>query len=319
MKTEEAAQRQRLSGSAAIFLLPLIWFGGDLFYSRVVAHRAARWEASVRRDADGIRAGCQAFETGTGDRGLLLIHGFGDSPAVFRDLAPALAARGFTCRAMRLPGAAESVSKTADVRHADWIRAIEGELADLRARRATVWIAGHSLGGTLASECLAADPKAADGLVLMAPLIRVSGARSPVLPAKGWFMIADNLLFFTRTVEDFLPIDAEGDEAKAYSMDDHFFSSVAYREMFRAVGRVWECAPRLTRPLLMILAADDQVTDVRASRQFYEACAASPKELLVIEGSGHVIPIDSGWTQAVDAMARFIDAESASARLHPKE
>ncbi len=293
-----------------MLLLPLIWVGGDFVYARVVARRAEKWEASIQRGADGIRAGCEAFDAGDGDRALLLVHGFGDSPAIFRTMAPALAGRGFACRAMRLPGAAEPLRTAARVKHGDWVRAIGDELAALRAKHRDVWVVGHSLGGTLAAECLAANPGAADGLVLIAPLIRVSGRRSPVLPAKTWFLVCDNLLFFTRVVEDYLPLDARSEEARAYRFDDHFFPSETYREMFRAVALVRDCPPRLRGPLLMILAPDDQVTDIRASERFFDQCASAPKERVRIQPSGHVIPIDFGWSNATDAIVRFVDGAS---------
>src|SRR5579871_5198861 len=82
--------------------IPVAWLGLDFSYSLLVQFQYARWEAGIVRDPDGVRRGCREFTVGRGDTALLLIHGFSDSPAVFRRMAPDLAARGFACRAMRL-------------------------------------------------------------------------------------------------------------------------------------------------------------------------------------------------------------------------
>src|SRR5206468_12893176 len=88
---------------AAAAAVPALWVGGDLLYSLVVGHLYRRWEAGIERDADGVRLGCREFTLGEGKDAVLLVHGFGDSPAIFRRIAPALAAKGFACHALRLP------------------------------------------------------------------------------------------------------------------------------------------------------------------------------------------------------------------------
>ena len=39
--------------------LVLFWLGGDFVSSRIVLHRVNRWERSIRREPDGVRAGCR--------------------------------------------------------------------------------------------------------------------------------------------------------------------------------------------------------------------------------------------------------------------
>ncbi|MCH8922653.1 MAG: hypothetical protein IIA67_05840, partial [Planctomycetes bacterium] len=63
-----------------------LWLAGDFLHSRVVRFRLARWERRIERDEDGVRLGCADFTLGSGETALLLVHGFGDSPAVFLPL-----------------------------------------------------------------------------------------------------------------------------------------------------------------------------------------------------------------------------------------
>jgi hypothetical protein len=82
---------------------PALWVSCDLLYSALVRRSYARWEAATARGPDGVRRGCEALTVGRGEAAILLIHGLADSPAVYRRMAHALAANGFTCEAMRLP------------------------------------------------------------------------------------------------------------------------------------------------------------------------------------------------------------------------
>ena len=75
---------------------------GDVVYSCSVGAGYREWNSKVRRDPDGVREGCREFTLGEGETAVLMVHGFGASPAVWRKMAASLAAEDFTCRAMRL-------------------------------------------------------------------------------------------------------------------------------------------------------------------------------------------------------------------------
>ncbi len=107
-KKPNRALRVLVAVMAVIILLPpLIFYGAGFAYSRVVDRRAAAWEKTVERNPDGIRLDSLDYQVGEDDPVLLMIHGFGDSPVVFTEMSVELARRGFTCKAIRLPGFAE--------------------------------------------------------------------------------------------------------------------------------------------------------------------------------------------------------------------
>lgn len=288
----------------------LVWFIGDFVYSRAIVVRHRRWEVSILRDADGVREGAREFTVGDGETALLMIHGFGDSPAIFRLLAEDLAVRGYTCRAMRLPGAGEPVEAAGRAGREDWFRAIEAELGALRATHPRAWILGHSLGAALGIEYAVAHPGAVDGLVLVAPMIAVSNRRSPVLPARLWFAIGSRLLLFSRVWEDYLPINGHGAAASTYRMDDRYFARSTYQELFRTESSVRRLAGHVHVPLMMVISQADQVTDARAALRFFEDCRAEPKHLMVAGNSGHVIPIEPDWPEVSEGIAWFVSSAS---------
>jgi carboxylesterase len=126
-----------LVGWLMLNLLVAIWFGV----------RRRLWERRIRRGADGVLADAAPYTVGNGATALLLIHGFADSPAVFRELAAELAAKGLACRVMRMPGACEPRAVAARQSPATWLAAVRAEVAVLRATHRQVWLLGHSMGG----------------------------------------------------------------------------------------------------------------------------------------------------------------------------
>jgi carboxylesterase len=291
---------QVLAGAAAV------WLAGDFLYSRLTASRLARWEARVRRDPDGVRVGCREFTAGDGSVALLFIHGFADSPAIFRPMAVALAERGFTCRVMRLPDSSIPRHLAAELRKGDQLRAISDEFKALRAGHDAVWLVGHSLGGTLAIEFALLRPAEVAGLVLLAPLVRVSHWRSPIFSPRTWFRIGRSTLLFTRMLEDFFPMDVRRRDARAFEECDLFMPFPLYSELFRAVDAVRNHAAGVTVPTLFLLSHRDHVTSWRAAEAFFHRCASTRKTLRYLPGSGHVIPLDHGWTQAVEEVDHFV-------------
>lgn len=299
---------------------PLCWLAGDYLYARRIERRLRHSEPHISRDADGIRRGCRDYLVGRGDAALLLIHGFGDSPAVFTPLASSLAGRGFACRAMRLPGFCAGMEEAANVTVEAWMRAIHQEIRALRLRYSSVWIVAHSLGCALAAEHVTRRPNEVDGLIFIAPLVKVSRKRSPILPPRWWFRLGTRFLRHTRVFENTLPRDTRTREAKAFDYRDRFIHMSIYRGLFEAADRMASAASGLTLPLMTIISERDCVIDSRAAVQFMEQCVSPRKKLRVVRHAGHVIPLEPGWDDLAEDIAGFINApalERPQAKARP--
>jgi carboxylesterase len=292
----------------ALAALVAIWLTADFIYSRVILHRHEAWERTVERDADGVRVGCRDFTVGEGAIALLMVHGYADSPAVYRKMAPMLAEMGFTCRVMRRPGLAMPIEVYAQATREKWKAALVEEIAALRETHDQVWIVAHSLGGAIAIDYLLEDQSAVDGVVLLAPLIEVSSERSPLIPVRLWYRLSRPLLVFTRVVENPFEVDARSPEAQAYDMYNHFIPRSIYDEIYEITGNIAGRAGELTLPMLMVLSPDDRIVDSEAARAYYVASGSGRKELIWIEDAGHMIPIDNGWDDVARAIAKFATA-----------
>lgn len=292
-----------LIGIAGILIATVA--GGDLIYAGWVKRRYSKWEARVERGPDGVRRGAEAFTVGEGRVAILFVHGFGSSPAVFGRMAPALAARGYTCRAMRLPGFGEPVLRFSEKTRDDWREALAAEMTTLRRGHDRVWIVAHSMGGTLSLDALSRNPEFCDGLVLIAPLVEVSRKRSLGLPPELMFRMANGVLRESRVLELCFPVDAADPEVASLEGRDVFVPREAYVEMFRLLRDVRRDPPSLSIPTLAMVSRRDRVTDGRAAADFVRHFAPSAK-ILHADRAGHVIPLDHGWSEAARQVDEFI-------------
>lgn len=296
----------------AVLALPAFVILGDLLYSLIVKVRYRRWNARIERDVEGVRLGCREFTLGAGDDAVLLVHGFGDSPSVFQRMAPALAARGFACRGLRLPehGLAMAGYKTTSA--ARWSDAVRSAIKELRGRHKRVYLLAHSMGAAVSVEAVSEAAYAVDGMVLLAPLFDVCNRRSPLFPARTWYAILDRVLLFTDSVRMAFPPDVWDKSALELMREDKFIPRVVIRELFRLVARNRERAKAFHIPLLMILSRHDLVVDNAATERFFQDCAARPKRLRYVEDAGHMLPIDRGWERIVEEAAAFFRGEGAA-------
>jgi carboxylesterase len=297
-----------LAGIGVILVLASLVLTGDPLYGFTVRLRHAQWERGIERDADGVRRGCRPFEVGSGTAALLLIHGFGDSPLVFRPLADRLAENGYLARAMRLPGFGEPMEQYRKADLDAWAAAVDEELSALRQHHAEVWMVGHSTGAAIALLQQIEGPSRADGLILLAPLVQVADDRSPLLPARTWFEVLRSHLRQTRYVENPFPRDIRDPEAGRNLPDDRFVPISIYTELFALIDRIENGASTIQVPVLMGLSPHDQVIDTAAAAAYFDDLASPRKRQVQFSESGHMMMIDSDRERVADAVHAFIRA-----------
>jgi carboxylesterase len=287
--------------------LGLVLLGIDFLYSLVVRSRLAAWEDGLVRGPDGVVAGCEPFEMGEGKTALLLVHGFSDSPALFNKMAPALAEQGFYCRAIRLPGWAEPMDRLGGVKREDWLKAVELGVTDLRdASYDHVVVLAHSLGAACALELAARARIRADALVILAPMLKVSDRRSPVLSSRTWHEVGKWILPFTRSLESSFPVDQHDPEGRDDNHRDRFIPRSVYDELFALIDSLAGRAGEIHLPVLMVLSEEDQVIDYAYAEDYFNQLDTDDKKLVTLKNSGHVIPLDYEWEMVVGLTVDFV-------------
>jgi len=287
--------------------LLLCWLTANGLHSLWIHVRSRQWEKTFVRTAQGLRPGVEPYTVGAGPVAVLWVHGFADSPAIFRRMTQRLADTGrFTCRAMRLPGSGEPLRQAARVTLADLEAALRREIAELRRAHAQVWVVGHSMGASLALHAALDPTSGINGVVALAPMIRVSRKRSPILPPAIWFRLAEVVFVFSRTFEScFAPNTVAADDPDFKLNSDRFIPFATYRNLFALMDRIAPRAAELRVPVLALLAAEDRVVDTPAAQQWLEHVIA-PKIITVLPEVAHALPMEMGWQQITDEIAGFI-------------
>jgi carboxylesterase len=290
-----------------VLLLLLAWLAANVLHGLWIGVRRRFWEREIRRDAAGVAADEGAYTLGDGPVAVLWIHGFADTPRTFGRMAERLAASGgFTCRAMRLPGAAEPLAAAARQTQETWLAAVAQEAEALRRSHRQVWLLGHSLGGTLALAATLRDPALADGLILLAPLLEVSRRRSPVLPPRTWFRIARVALAGSPVFESCFRVNAVAADDPGFAYHrDRFIPFATYRSLFALLDELAPRAGDVRVPLFAALAAEDRVVDTPAAARWLER-VASPKDVRVLPDRAHALPLEAGWQALTDEIGRFL-------------
>lgn len=279
--------------TVAVVVLAL---GGDFAYSRMVSTRAVRWERAQVRGPDGVRLDCRPYAKGTGEVAVLMVHGFGSSPAVFQRWADEFAGRGFACHAMRLPGFGEPLPAARRVTADDWRRAVDEEILALRRTHQEVWLVGHSMGAAACAEAALRHPDQVAGLVLLAPLCGVSSRRSLGVPPERLFAL-HRLLLFTDALETCFPIDAHDPAVAALEARDRYVPMNIYTALLETMRAGRAAGPRLRQPVFVAAARADRVVDFQAARQFADSLTAPRTEFVAVAPAGHVVTLDTGWRE----------------------
>ena len=244
--------------------------------------------ARLPLEADGIVVGARTIDLATdGNRAVLMLHGFGDTPQTLQYLAAYLHAQGWAVRAPLLPGHGRTLHEFATSRSEEWIAFSRAELDALRARYDTIAIVGLSMGGALAT-ILTAESSDVRALALLAPYLsmptrlrraaslhHVLGVVAPFLSGGGDHSIRD---------------PEEVARNRAYG----FLTPRLVFELSRVVARGRAAAPRVSVPTLVVQSRQDHRIPPDAAERAFALFTTPTRRMMWTEGNGHIITVDYG-------------------------
>jgi carboxylesterase len=225
--------------------------------------------------------GAEPYRRAGGSTGVLLCHGFTGSPHSMRPWADHLADRGLTVSVPLLPGHGTRWQDMQLTGWQDWYAEVDRELRALVGSCDRVFVAGLSMGGTLALRLAQKHGTAISGLVLVNPSV------------KG---IACD-------------IAREGAAEVAYG-----------RTPLRAVHSLttlWTVVraglPQVTQPLLLLHSAVDHVVDPSNSALVLSSVSSVDVTEVVLERSFHVATLDHDAERIFAESYAFVERLSAGA------
>jgi carboxylesterase len=241
-----------------------------------------------------VLPGAEPFRHEGGEAGVLLCHGFTGSPQSLRPWAQHLADRGLTVSLPLLPGHGTRWQDMALTGWQDWYAEVDRELRALTERCTSVFVAGLSMGGTLALRLAAKHGEAVSGVIVVNPANRMHGLAPYALPVARHFV---------RTAPGIASdIKKEGSVELGYDKVP-LHAAYSLRTFFRQVdGEL----PQVTQPLLVLRSAQDHVVPAADSARVLSRVSSTDVTEIVLEQSYHVATLDHDAERIFDESLAFI-------------
>ncbi|MFG2792413.1 alpha/beta hydrolase [Streptomyces sp. NPDC048419] len=241
-----------------------------------------------------VLPGAEPYRHEGGEVGVLLCHGFTGSPQSLRPWARHLAERGFTVSLPLLPGHGTRWEDMQLTGWQDWYAEVDRELRALRERCGEVFVAGLSMGGTLALRLAAKHGETVRGVMVVNPANRMHGLSPYTLP------VARHLVRTTPGIAS--DIAKEGSAELGYDRVP-LHAAHSLRNFFRLVDRE---LPQVTQPLLVLRSPQDHVVPPADSARILSRVSSRDVTEVVLEQSYHVATLDHDADRLFDESVAFI-------------
>ena len=236
----------------------------------------------------------QAFDFGTGEHGVLLIHGFTGSPAHMRLIGEGLRDNGFSVRGILLPGHGECPETMGKVTWQDWFRASREVVVDMRKRYRYLTVAGLSMGGCLA--LMLAEQMDADACVAIAAPMKTTAKFRSLAPMAA-------------LVHPMVHKRADGSRDSLISEYDVGYDSYPMQSVVHLSAIIREAKRNLSLihcPVLAIQSHGDQTVTSDSPEIILRGVSSQIKGQLWLDEAPHVCTISPEYPKIVKAMTEFL-------------
>jgi carboxylesterase len=214
-------------------------------------------------------------------------------------LASHLHQLGFAVRAPLLAGHGRSLAALRHVSSDEWHAEARREYEDLHAKHSPCAVVGLSMGGALAIT-LAAQQRDVAALVLLAPYVAMPatlGILARTSGAWGWL-----LPYFSSRGKRSIHDPAAAKRALGHGV----FTPEALRALAEVQREATRNLPEVAAPTLVIQSREDNRISQRRAAAAFDLVGARTKEMLWVEGAGHVITVDYGYERVFDATSQWL-------------
>jgi len=220
---------------------------------------------------------------------VLCIHGICCDARIFAYAGANLSAAGYNVYSMDLPGYGESDGPRGDLDFKDCLKSI-GEVAeDLKKKFSKVFIVAHSFGSTFALWYAHIYHKSIDGIILLAPYVRIGGMkRSDAEPSSSTFLyLLLGRIFTPRMRVNFgkiLPgyVKIGGSQLPRMVQDGRLNFDYSFRYLVDIVARRNSSLKELVNidvPVLILHGSSDRNVYLKVSEEYFKLLRAKDKEI----------------------------------------
>jgi esterase/lipase len=254
----------------------------------------------------GVMPGAEPFAFPGGDgpngrTGVLLVHGFTGTPMSMRPWGEHLAAEGFAVSCPLLPGHGTRWQDCNTSSHDQWTTAVGEAFDALAADCDRVFVAGLSMGGTLATRLAEVRPDDVAGLILVNPALLTQRLDAKLLP------------LIARLTGSWAPIASD---IKKPGIVELAYPKLPTRAMMQ-LRSLWAATradlARVTAPVIVFHSVEDHVVEPINSTILLGGVSSTDTTEVLLEDSYHVATLDNDAPTIFEGSAAWIRERTPAA------
>lgn len=225
----------------------------------------------------------------------LLVHGFCASVDELATLGEYLSNEGYASFAVQLAGHGTTPEDLKKTSWQDWYQSVKNGLEIVRSWNPEyVFVVGFSMGGLL-SILLASEQKDIDGLVLIAPALKIPGFLPKLVPFLKYFV-------------KYREVNVEAAQL-VYDVKRIKYNKepvASYHEFFKLQKIAKQRMSEVSQPTVVLQGNEDKTIDPTSGQIAYSSISSGKKEIHIIEGAEHVISCHPTRAVAFPLISEFI-------------
>ncbi|TFH07281.1 MAG: alpha/beta fold hydrolase [Candidatus Thorarchaeota archaeon] len=225
----------------------------------------------------------------------LLVHGFCAAPDELETLREFLENRKIDSFSVQVAGHGTSPEDLKGTTWKDWYSSVEEGLNLVKSwKPKRLFVAGLSMGGVL-STLLASSNEGIDGLVLIAPALKVGGILPKLVPILKYFVKYREV--DVETVQEQYDVKRTKYAREPVS---------AFHELFKMQKEALKNMSEISIPAIIIQGTDDKTIDPISGKLAFHGISSTDKQLFMIEGGEHVITCHHTREDAYPHIEEFV-------------
>lgn len=237
----------------------------------------------------------RSFYIEKGKEACVLVHGLSGSPSELRPLGDYLAESGFTIYAPLLPGHGTFPEDLDHTTWQDWYSCLEKAVFQMSEKNDRVYLIGLSMGGVLS---------------LLGAARRLPLEKIVVLAAPIFFK--DKKIYAVPILQHFIPYynkkknkgRFEKEDSKRFSYEK--FSLKVISEFLQLIKVSKKELSKVEIPLMVVQSKNDKVVHMKSCCYIYHKTSSKLKKMLVLEKSGHIIPMSKEAPEVFHKIYNFL-------------
>ena len=225
--------------------------------------------------------------------GVLIVHGITSTTSSMKFLAEQFANAGYNVELSSLTGHGTKWQDMNSVKYTDWVDDLEKALIKLQERCSRIFFCGLSLGGGLALYLTGKHPEIA-GTILI-------NHASKFTHPKFWFVPLIKKIIPSTPA---LASDIKDPNSKEIAYDRT--PTIGIYEMLKMLKKVKKMLPNITQSVLIFKSLEDHVIPKISATFTMKKLGSKDKELIWLENSYHVAPMDYDKELIAEKSIEFI-------------